>query len=320
MRPLGLVDLGAASPRRPVDWRWQRAGRLLDLGLRWSRSRDDEATRMAKQYQANLRRSRGEADRRRLARRMPDIGGAVAIHEGEPTARMAVEARLLAGEPIEAVARRCGVTAVAVEVYGQLFFDVADRLTSTSYILFHAIGPATYRGFAGDDTGAVLRWFAYLGGSRVLDFLLDGRDEPGGPMPAEGHAIPPDEAARSARLRRMALAAKALPINRATALRLIRLYAFQEELFGTSSAGAREVLSASLAAMLGALTRSHVDAVRGSVGTDGGDRQDPSELTPDSVIADDPVGIDLLKFAEVVAATLAEGAPERRVTGARRGA
>jgi hypothetical protein len=251
---------------------------------------------------------------------MPDVAGAVAIHEGEPTARWVVEARLLAGEPIEAIAGRCGVPVEAVEVYEQLFFNVVDRLTSTSYILFHAVGAASYRGFDGDDSGAVLKWFAYMGGPRVLDFLLDGRDAPGGPMPVEGRVIPTDEAARSASLRRMALAAKALPVNRATAIRLIRLYAFQEELLGTSSAGASEVLSASLVSMLGALTRSQVDEVPGGVGTDGGDRHDPSEVTPDPVIIDDPVGIDFLKFAEVVAVTLAEGAPEGRVTGARRGA
>ena len=165
---------------------------------------------------------------------MPDVAGAVAILEGEPTTRRAVEAWLLAGEPIEAIARRCGVPVEAVEVYEQLFFNVADRLTSTSYILFHAIGAASYRGFDGDDTGAVLKWFAYMGGPRVLDFLLGGGDTPCDLLPTEGHAIPPDEAARSARLRRMALAAKALPINPSTAMRLIGLYALQEELLGTS--------------------------------------------------------------------------------------
>jgi hypothetical protein len=320
MRPLGLHDLGHSNPRRPVDWRWQRAGRLLGLGLRWSRRRDDEPTRQAKQYRAALHRCRSEADRRRLERKLPDLAAAIAIHEGSTARRVAVEALLLAGEASEAVARRCGVPAEAVEMYERLFYCVRDRLTSTSYILFHAVGAASYRGFDGDDTGAGLRWFAYTGGPRVLDFLLGGGETPGDRLPTEGHAIPPDEAARSARLRRMALAAKALPINQSTAMRLIRLNALQEELLGTSSAGAREVLSASLVSMLGALTRSHVDEVRGSVGADGGDRHDPSEVTPDPVISDDPVGIDLLKFAEVVAAPRAEGAPERRVTGARRGA
>jgi hypothetical protein len=146
MRPLGLVDLGAANPRRPVDWRWQRAGLMLELGLRWSRRRDDAQVRRAKQYRAALRRCRGEADRRSLERKMPDVAGAVAIHEGEPTTRGAVEARLLAGEPIEAIARRCSVPVEAVEIYEQLFFNVADRLTSTSYILFHAVGAASNNG------------------------------------------------------------------------------------------------------------------------------------------------------------------------------
>jgi hypothetical protein len=75
-----------------------------------------------------------------------------------------------------------------------------------------------------------------------------------------------------------------------------------------------------LASMLGALARSHVDKVKGSVGTEGGDRREESEIAPDWVTIDDSVGIYLLKFAEVVAAGLAAGAPENRVTGARRGA
>jgi hypothetical protein len=218
------------------------------------------------------------------------------------------------------IADRFGAHADVIQTYEKLFFDVRHRLVNTSYILFCAIGPATYRGFDLDDPGAILKWFAYLGGPRVLDFLLGWGDTPCDLLPTEGHAIPPDEAARSAQLRRRALAAKALRVNRATALRLIRLYAFQEEALGTSSEGAREVLSASLVSMLGAVTRSHVDEVQGSVGIDGGDRHDPGEVTPDSVISDDPVGIDVLKFAEVVAAGLAAGAPEHRVTEARRGA
>ena len=251
---------------------------------------------------------------------MPDVAAAVAIHEGEPTTRRAVEAWLLAGEPIEAIARRCGVPVEAVAVYEALFFNVADRLTSTSYVLFCAIGPASYRGFDGDDTGAVLKWFGYMGGPRVLDFLLESPDAPGGPVPTEGHAIPPDEAARSARLRRMALASRSIPINQSTAMRLIRLDALQQELGGAPSRSSSDALSASLDAMLGDLTRSQGDEVHGAVGTDGGDRDDVQSVTPDSVITDDPVGIDLLKFAEVVAATLAEGAPEGHITGARRGA
>jgi len=251
---------------------------------------------------------------------MPDVAAAIAIHEGEPTARLTIEARLLAGEPIEAIAGRCDVSVEAVEVYEQLFFNVSDRLANTSYILFHAIGAASYKGFAGDDSGAVLKWFAYMGGSRVLDFLLGERDTPCDLLPTEGHAIPPDEAVRSARIRRIALAAKALPINQSTAMQLVRLYVLQEQLRETPRRSARDVLSAGLDSMLEALTKSRVDQVPGSVGTDGGDWYNPSEVTPDSVITDDPVGIEFLKFTEVVAATLAEGAPESRITGARRGA
>jgi hypothetical protein len=236
MRPLGLVDFSAANPRRAVDWRWRKAGYLLDRGLRWSRRRDDELTRIAKQYQAGLRRCRGEADRRRLARRMPDIGAAVAIHDGEPTARLAVETRLLAGEPSEAIARRCGVPVEVAEVYEQLFFNVADRLTSTSYILFHAIGAASYRGFDGDDRGAVLKWFAYMGGPVVLDALIDR---------VYGSPDRPEDERFLDELRlKLAVAIKLLPIDATTAPKLIRLYLRlrQAELAAEGFAGPRWML------------------------------------------------------------------------------
>jgi hypothetical protein len=147
---------------------------------------------------------------------MPDISAAVAIVEGEPTARLAVEAGLLAGEPIEAVARRCGVPVEAAEVYEQLFFNVVDRLENTSYILFHAVGAASYKGFAGDDSGAVLKWFAYMGGPVVLDALID--------LDFGSPDRPEDERFLDELRLKLAVAIKLLPIDSSTAPRLIRLY------------------------------------------------------------------------------------------------
>ena len=57
-------------------------------------------------------------------------------------------------------------------------------------------------------------------------------------------------------------------------MRLIRLYALQEELAGAPSRSASDALSASLDAMLGDLTRSQGDEVHGAVGTDGADRDE----------------------------------------------
>ena len=172
MRSLGLVDFSAANPRRPVDWRWQRAGRLLELGLRWSRRRDDGPTRMAKEYRAGLRRCRAAADRRRLERKMPAVAGAIAIAEGEPTTRWAVEARLLAGEPIDDIARKTALTPRAVATFEELFFNVRDRLENRGYLIHIAVG--LYPTPREPDPGLVWRLFGLLGGPVVLDALIDG--------------------------------------------------------------------------------------------------------------------------------------------------
>ncbi|MEJ7638979.1 MAG: hypothetical protein WKF75_13665, partial [Singulisphaera sp.] len=135
------MRLGPDCPTRPVDWRWLKAGLMLELGLRWSRRRDDEATRMARQYRAALQRCHDDAGRERLDAKMPGVAGAYAIHTGPPPRRWAVEARLLAGEPLATIARKEAATREAVDLYQCLFFNISDRLANRGYLAHEAIGP-----------------------------------------------------------------------------------------------------------------------------------------------------------------------------------
>jgi hypothetical protein len=242
MRPLGLVDLGAASPMRPVDWRWRRAGRLLELGLRSSASRDDEPTRMAKRYRAGLRRCRDEADRWRLERKMPDVAGAVAIFEGEPTTRGAVEARLLAGEPIEVVARKTALTPRAVATFEAVFFNIRDRLENRGYLIH--FGVRLYSTPREPDPGLAWRLFGLLGGPVVLDALIDG--DYGSPD------RPEDERFLDELRLKLAVALKLLPVDATTAPRLIRLYfrLRQEELAAEGARRAAEDILPNIRTML----------------------------------------------------------------------
>jgi hypothetical protein len=200
--------------RLPVSWRWLRAGRLLELGLRWSRRRDDTQVRRAKLYQAALRRCRCAADRERLERRLPDVAGAVAIHEGEPTTRWAVEARLLAGEPIEDIACKTVLTPRAVSMFEALFFNVSDKLENRGYLIHIAVG--LYPTPREPDPGLVWRLFGLLGGPVVLDALIDG--DYGSPD------RPEDERFLDELGLKLAVAFKFLPVDATTVPRLIRLY------------------------------------------------------------------------------------------------
>jgi hypothetical protein len=145
---------------------------------------------------------------------MPDVAGAVAIHEGEPTARWAVEARLLAGEPIEAIARKTALTPPAIVTFEALFFNVSDRLENRGYLIH--FGVRLYSTPREPDPGMVWRLFGLLGGPVVLDALIDG--DYGTPD------RPEDERFLDELRLKLAVALKSLPIDATTAPRLIRLY------------------------------------------------------------------------------------------------
>jgi len=163
---------------------------MLELGLRCSRRRDDGPTREAKRYRAAWQRCRDDGDRRRLAAGMPGVAGACAIRDGEPRVRWAVEARLLAGEAIDAVARKVGLRPEAVAWFEALYFHITDRLVSRGYLVHVAIGPRLHRGPMAQDLDLLWKLFALSGGPEVLDGLIRSTwDAAGGPR-RPGEALP----------------------------------------------------------------------------------------------------------------------------------
>jgi len=186
---LRLARLGPDCPARPVDWRWERAGLLLTLGLRGSRRRDDGPTCEARRFRAALGRCRDEGGRR-LAARMPAVAGASAISTGPPPLRWAVEAWLLAGEPPATIASKMGMAVEAVAWYEALFFNVSDRLGSRGYIAHAAIGQAAHPGLGVEDPGTFWKLIGYYGGPAVLDLAFAATAAgPAGSASVDGEAI-----------------------------------------------------------------------------------------------------------------------------------
>lgn len=198
-----LARLSHDCPARPVDWRWGRAGLLLELGLRcW---RGDGPTRDARRYLAALGRCRGDAARRRLSARMAGVAGALAIADGEDRVRLAVEAWLLVGAGAAVVAGKLGIAPEAVAWYESLFFNVSDRLASRGYLVHLALGERRRHGPASRNLGILWKSVALAGEVGVLDELIratwDAAGEPGGPAdtpaaPPPGWAPPPARSGR----------------------------------------------------------------------------------------------------------------------------
>lgn len=225
-----LVRLLPACPARPPDWRWHWAGHVLDGAIPRPFRRDDPWLRRAVALRAALEDCRGEGDRLRSLDRIPEVARAHEFYTGDPPhARWEIEARILAGEPGAAIARRFGVPAGAIDAFGQIFFDVTGRLGSTGYVVHTVIGPAMHAGLDPQrDLDAIWKLYGYFGGPRVLDALIGGAGVGvGGPGPGHGEG-PAADPIRSALRMKLAVAAQTLPVDGASARALLRVLAHED--------------------------------------------------------------------------------------------
>jgi hypothetical protein len=212
-------DLQRHSFLRPADWRWRRAQRLVAQGRYFSRRRDHAQTGRAARYlRALARRSRPASE---AARHYPEIHAARRLHEGGSAVPLMIQARLLARQPIDEVARRTGVPVAVVNAYQGLFFDVVDCLDARDWVLVRAIGMGAWGGKAFPDRGALLKCFAYFGGPLVLDvvlpYLVGGKDLFDPPLDLS------TEGGRREQVVRLAVATQMLPQGAATDKRLHKI-------------------------------------------------------------------------------------------------
>jgi hypothetical protein len=214
------AEMHPASPRRRVDWRWLRAHALVEAGVR-PRKRDDAQVRRARNYVAALHR-RGHRDARRLDARMADIAEARDLSCGEPHRRWEVQARLLADEPIEAIACKTLVDPATIGSYARLFFDVAGRLGNRGYIIHSAIKLHAMPKEPGD--GVIWRLFGYFGGPVVVDALVGAGAFDGTTPPADSLRNFAAAHIRSQLQLKLCVALMTLPIGGQAARGLLRVF------------------------------------------------------------------------------------------------
>jgi hypothetical protein len=175
-----MDDVLAVDPQNPYlqpDWRWHRAGQIVE-GDPVSRRRDDHWILRAYHFRRALDACRTPADVRRVVDAHSPIHWASYLHSHreQRDRRLvphAIEAMLLTGMVShDQIGARFGIKATTVEAYSKLFFDVEERLKQTEYILFIVIGEAIYRGLAGRAYDLMWKLFAYSGGIHVLDAVM----------------------------------------------------------------------------------------------------------------------------------------------------
>jgi len=219
------------SPHDPFvepSWRWLRACFLAEQAEPAWHPQDDSWVRRAVTFAAARGRCCDEADQNRLADEMPELYQAHRLFHGAsspPLLRWGAEARLLAREPLDAIARKCGLLPGTVEAYTKLFFDVLGRLDADTWVYCQVIGSKAFHGMTEQDLGIWWKLVGYGLGPVALDILL--HCAPGLPPPETLAGIDEALAGAAASLFRWKelLAVHLLPVTRETAGEVLRLAA-----------------------------------------------------------------------------------------------
>jgi hypothetical protein len=226
------------DPFLPLDSRWRAARACVEQG-RPPAACDDPWVREAVRFLAERGDRPGPGDLARLAERMPAVSQAFDVRRADPPLlRWAIEARLLAGEPFDAIARKCGLLPGAVEAYERLFFAVIEMLSADTWIMCQAVGSKAFYGMTENDLDVWWKLLGYCFGPLMLDKVID--QSAGLPWPAEdGQLAAALDRGAGALLRgKRLLAAHLLPVTPETAPQVLQLAAQLDAATGRPAAGA----------------------------------------------------------------------------------
>ena len=156
---------------RPLNWRWLRAAKLRYASRPARRIIDDECLPTVVRFQHELAAVGDERGLLRMQIGYPDLFEALTVFsQGNAALQAELQARLLAAESQAAIAKKTALSVAAVQWFALLFFDVADRLQSASWVVQQAI-----RWHERDATNALFATWKLLGfayGPAVVDELV----------------------------------------------------------------------------------------------------------------------------------------------------
>lgn len=225
-----MLEISPSNPRRPTDWRWQRACLLVESTppsdhFSFNRRDDDEWVRKGATFKRQLDSCDDDADRRSLLRNFADFYWAHDIYqdEGNPY-KSEMEARLLTPDAVDDVSNHLGVEPGTVKIYEKMFYNVGDKLNTPGYVYHTAIGREMHRGFTEREYDKLWKWYAYAYGSLMLDSLIGQAIDVTVPdTPSQVKAAWKDDGMGSI-IRKQAIAARTMPVNSFTQADLLHIW------------------------------------------------------------------------------------------------
>lgn len=193
-----LVDFQRNNYYRSPQWRWDRVLEMARRGptpFRCSR-RDDAYIRAGHKFNRALGNREEESERRELFWDTPGLFYAWQIfdkHTEDATGGQIIQARLLARQSNEEIAKAMSTIPETIEWYEAMFFNVSDRLDNRDWITAQILLPAILRNQqvrVSDDSAdpprfrdpviarpfldGSLKMFAYFGGPYLVDLMITG--------------------------------------------------------------------------------------------------------------------------------------------------
>lgn len=225
--PASIEDLFRYDPSREVTWRFDRVLQMTDK--RWARAKpcktyDDQYVRTARAFILQWRMKSPEY-RPYLYPEFPGIYHAYGLHTSrDELVKHILQARLLAGQSDQEIARSLHLTPQCVHWYEAVFFNVRDRLEAKDWVVRAVLGPAVERGVVQRPWDATLKLFGYFHGPVMLDFMISGFQSVGKPTSPEEVTLYLNKYVEGAVKRRAAYAIDKAEINRFNIVPLLMLH------------------------------------------------------------------------------------------------
>lgn len=249
------------NPRRSPHWRWLRAVEIDSGGPRASRFRDGEdgftwirrASRLKRRFEAAGNRPDALY---RLVQYDRELFWAHNMWTDEKAPmRWSIEARVLAGDTDENIAKRIGTDPSIIAAYVKVFFDVRSMLENRDYIVNVIMADAVARGVTERQYDLLWKMFAFHGGSHALDAVMSKVTSLYKPERPEEVAGFFQDFAVNTMKQKAAIAALTVPINTHTQLALIDSFVKYTEIEKTSenTTKAHATIIDNIGAMMAAL-------------------------------------------------------------------
>lgn len=149
---LAQAQLRADDPRRPLDWRFQRAVALSAVHARQRKFRktDDKLTTKYAEMLYCLETDETFEDIEKVRKRFPDLLAAHIAYATLNATELALVDGLLLGRATDEalISQHSGLTPVQQSVYRSMFLDIADRREMSLFIAMQLMEPARLRGVA----------------------------------------------------------------------------------------------------------------------------------------------------------------------------